>query len=319
MVQIVILGIAFFCVALLVVSAYAWVDRRRLAAAELTRSRLLGDTKGQVQAITIFKDERASDVGFLDRLLTGKGLTEWMVRELERAGSRRKPGEVILTAAVAGGGAFFVGQLFLEPALTLLAAVAAAASPFMVIRRNQRKRIARFEELLPDAIDMLVNALRAGYSLQAAMEFVGKEMPDPLGPEFSRFYEEQRLGIDVRRALVDMQERVDSADFRMFVTSLLVQRETGGNLGEILGNIGKLMRERVAFRGHVDALMSEPKMSANVLGVLPFFVFAIIMIMNPEYIRPLLATPMGNLMAIYAICSVVVGYWVMRKIAQVDF
>lgn len=319
MLQIVILGVAFFCVALLVVSAYAWLDRRRLATEQLTRSRLLGDSRAQAQEISIFRDDRASDVGFLDRLLSGKGITGWMSRELTRAGSKRKPAEIFLTAAVSGVLVTLAGQRFLTPGLAIVLGVAAAATPFVLVKRRQGKRVERFEELLPDAIDMLVNALRAGYSLQAAMEFVGKEMPDPLGPEFARFYEEQRLGIDVRRALTDMQDRVDSSDFRMFVTSLLVQRETGGNLGEVLGNIGALMRERVAFRGHVDGLMAEPKMSANVLGSLPFFVAGIIMLMNPTYLTPLFTTPTGTVMAVYAICSVAVGYFVMRKIAQVDF
>lgn len=319
MIQMVILGVAFCCVALLVVSAYAWLDRRRLANAELTRSRLLGDARAQAQVVSIFRDDRVSDVGFLDRLLSGKGVTGWMSRELTRAGSRRKPAEIFLTAAVSGVFVALAGQRFLTPGLAIVLGVVAAATPFVLIRRRQRKRVERFEELLPDAIDMLVNALRAGYSLQAAMEFVGREMPDPLGPEFARFYEEQRLGIDVRRALTDMQDRVDSADFRMFVTSLMVQRESGGNLGEVLGNIGALMRERVAFRGHVDGLMAEPRMSANVLGALPFLVFGIIMLMNRTYLTPLFTTPMGNLMVVYGICSVVVGYFVMRKIAQVDF
>lgn len=317
--QLVILGVAFFCVALLVVSAYAWLDRRRLSAAELTRRRLLGDSGAQAQEVSIFRDDRASDVGFLDRMLSGKGITGWMSGELARAGSRRRPAEVFLTSAVCAVAVLMGGQRFVAPYLAVVLALMAAAAPFAWVRRMQHKRVERFEELLPDAIDMLVNALRAGYSLQAAMEFVGREMPEPLGPEFARFYEEQRLGIDVRRALMDMQERVDSADFRMFVTSLLVQRETGGNLGEVLGNIGALMRERVAFRGHVDGLMAEPRMSANVLGALPFFVFGIIMVMNPAYLQPLFTTPTGTLMSVYAVLSVVVGYLVMRKIAQVDF
>jgi tight adherence protein B len=163
-----------------------------------------------------------------------------------------------------------------------------------------------------------VNALRAGYSLQAAMEFVGNELPAPLGPEFARFYDEQRLGVDVRLALVAMQERVGTTDIKMFVTSLLIQRETGGNLGEVLGNLAALMRERVAFRGTVATLTAEPKMSARVLAGLPVVVFLFLSTTNKDFLKPLLTTDTGHFMLAYAVVSVFVGYFVMMRIAKVD-
>jgi tight adherence protein B len=140
---------------------------------------------------------------------------------------------------------------------------------------------------------MLVNALRAGYSLQAATEFVGNELPAPLGPEFARFYDEQRLGVEVRTALMRLQERVGTYDIRMLVTALLIQRETGGNLGEVLSNIASLIRERVAFRGRVDTLTAEPKMSAIVLALLPVTVFGLLYLSSPDFLQPLLVTPHG--------------------------
>ena len=165
---------------------------------------------------------------------------------------------------------------------------------------------------------MLVNALRAGYSLQAAMEFVGSEVPAPLGTEFARFYDEQRLGVEVRTALSRLQDRVGTYDVKMFVTALLIQRETGGNLAEVLGNISILMRERVAFRGQVDTLTAEPKMSANVLTGLPISVFLLVYFMNPGYMQPLLTTPQGHTLLAYSISSIIVGYMVLMKIAKVD-
>jgi tight adherence protein B len=186
------------------------------------------------------------------------------------------------------------------------------------MRRAQRARLAKFEQQLPEALDMLVNALKAGYSLQAGMEFVGKESAEPLGPEFSRFYDEQRLGVDVREALLNLQERVGTADIKMFVTSLLIQRETGGNLGEILTNISNLMRERVAFRGQVATLTAEPKMSARVLSALPFAAFLLLSMMNRDFMRPLFTTPTGKMFATYAIISVIIGYFTMMKIADID-
>ena len=191
--------------------------------------------------------------------------------------------------------------------------------PFAWLRWRQKKRITAFEQQLPDAIDMLVSAMRAGYSFQAATQFIGEEMIDPLGPEFARFYEEQRLGMDVRTALVAMQSRLDSLDLKMFVTAVLIQRETGGNLSEVLSNLADLVRQRIAMRGQIQTLIAEPKLSARFLAILPIIVFLILSATNPHFFDPMTApgSPGRLILSITAI-SVVVGYMIMMKIADVD-
>jgi tight adherence protein B len=190
--------------------------------------------------------------------------------------------------------------------------------PVLLLRREGSQRVKKFEQQLPEALDMLVNSLRAGYSLQAAMEFVGGEVPAPLGPEFARFYDEQRLGVEVREALLRLQERVGTYDIRMFVTALLIQRETGGNLAEVLGGIATLMRERVAFRGQVDTLTAEAKGSAKVLSALPVVVFAAMYVLNPEFLEPLLTTQTGHQLIALAIGLVVTGYFALTKLAEIE-
>ena len=317
--QALILVLVFLGTAALIAGGYAFANRRRLSAAEASRARLMGLSGDRPSgAVSILRDDRASGVGFLNSLLEGKSFTAWMARELTRAGSKRKVGEFVLGSVVAGVLGFFLVDRFAGPAIGLLVAVLAVFVPFLNVRRLQGKRNAKFEEQLPDAIDMLVNAMRAGYSLQAAMEFVGKEVPDPLGPEFSRFYDEQRFGVDARTALLNMQERVGTGDLKMFVTSLLIQRETGGNLGEILTNLSTLMRDRVAFRGQVKTLTAEGKMSQKVLTALPIGLFFFLVVSNREYMNVLLTTEKGHLMLTYAGISVIVGYFVMSKIARVE-
>jgi tight adherence protein B len=318
-VQILILILVFAGTVLLLVGTFAFVNRRRLSESDaaLSRLRVVGDRPGAA-ASSILRDERVSDMPFLNRLLSGQSFTATLGVELARAGSKRKPGEFVLISAVAAIVAFAVGQSFVGAPLALLLGFAGAMLPYFSMKRQQAARTKKFEDQLPDALEMLVNALKAGYSLQAAMEFVGQEMPAPLGPEFGRFYDEQRLGVEVRTALLSMQERVGTADFNMFVTSLLIQRETGGNLGEVLGNLGALMRERVAFRGTVATLTAEPKMSARILGVLPLLLFMLIATMNPDFIQPLIQTDLGHKLLAYAIVSVAVGYAVMMRIAKVD-
>jgi tight adherence protein B len=211
-----------------------------------------------------------------------------------------------------------MGQRFGGPVYALVFAVLGGLVPTFLLIRAKKRRVSRFETQLPEGLDMLVNALKAGYSLQAAMEFVGGQITAPLGPEFARFYDEQRLGIDVRTALLRMQERIGTADARMFVTSLLVQRETGGNLGEVLTNLATLMRERVAFRGEVETLTAEPKFSARVLTSLPLVVYIGLRVFEPDFIKPLHTQPEGPYILAYAAVSCLIGYMIMMKIADIE-
>ena len=311
-----LLAAVFFGTVLLIVGAWTFVNRDRLAAAESARARLQGGME-IVSAVEILRDERLSDIPVLNKMLAGRAIADQLQVELQRAGSTRKPGEVI-TACLAGAVlGLLVGQRW-GPLGALLVAALGGGLPIFLLKRAQAKRQAAFEVQLPEALDMLVNALRSGYSLQAAMDFVGTEIPAPLGPEFARFYDEQRLGMEVRMALLRFQERVGTVDARMFITSLLIQRETGGNLGEVLTKLADLMRERVAFRGQVRTLTAEPKMSARVLACLPIAVFLLINFLNPGFMEPLITTQQGHYLIAYAGISVVIGYLVMAKIADVD-
>jgi tight adherence protein B len=315
--QLLVLAAVFFGLVFLIVAIYGWINRESLEASEAAREQLRAGGVGPIAAINILRDDRSSEIPFLNSLLAGRALTSSIAIQLERAGSDQKTGQFLLTSLACAVGGLVVGQRY-----ALLAAVALGAIglflPYLWMRRKQAKRQSMFEAQLPESLDMLVNALQAGYSLQAAMEFVGRETPAPLGPEFGRFYDEQRLGMEVRMALLRFQERVGTLDARMFVTSLLIQRETGGNLGEVLTNLATLMRERVTFRMQLATLTAEPRMSAKVLASLPLAVVLLISAINPDFVRPLIDTPMGHKLIAYAACSVAVGYLVMSRIANVD-
>src|SRR6476661_998346 len=315
--QLLILTTVFFGIVFLVVAVYGLVNREALEASDAAREQLRTGASGTVSSVSILRDDRSSEIPFLDRLLTGRALTTRIAIELERAGSSQKAGQFLLTSVACAVGGLVFGQRY-----NIFVALAFAAIglflPLLWLRRQQRKREAAFEAQLPESLDMLVNALQAGYSLQAAMEFVGRETPVPLGPEFGRFYDEQRLGMEVRMALLRFQERVGTLDARMFVTSLLIQRETGGNLGEVLSNLATLMRERVTFRMQLATLTAEPRMSAKVLACLPLAVVLLISVMNPNFMQPLFQTDFGHKLIAYAAVSVLMGYFVMSRIANVD-
>ncbi len=309
---------------LLVVGAFVFVNRRRLAAADVVRSRLGGgevNTGGLLRSTaptSILRDSRVSDIPLLEQMLSGRGLTFWLEKEIAQAGSRQRPGEVVLFCLLSALIGLTAGQWAGGGALAVLGLVFGAPIPLLVLRQRKKARKEKFTNQLPEALDLLINALRAGYSLQAAIEFAGRETSAPLGPELMRFYDESRLGVDARTALIALQERVGTEDVKMFVTSLLLQRETGGNLTEILGNIGNLVRQRLAFRGQVETLTAEPKLSAYILTALPFLVFGFIYTTSPEYVKPLITTPQGHNMIAYAIVSMALGFFIMMRIADAE-
>ena len=302
---------------LAILAAYVLINRKRLAAADTLRDRLAPMMPGSAGAATILKNEKASDIAALDRLLAGKGITALIAALLERAGSRMSVGEFVLLSAVCASVGLLVGHR-LGLLATPLAGILFGAAPYLYLKRKQATRLKMFQAQLPEAIDMLVNAMKSGYSLQAAIKFAGDEMPQPLGPEFGRVYDEQRLGMEMRNALLNLQERVDTLDCKMFVTALLLQRETGGNLAEVLSTLTVLMRERVGLRGHIETLTAEPKVSALVLSLLPIGLFLVVAMLNRDYLSPLWTAPVGRLLLIYAIVSMGFGYIVLRRIGQID-
>lgn len=180
------------------------------------------------------------------------------------------------------------------------------------------RRLQQVEAQLPDAIDLLVNALRAGHAIPSAMAFVGRELPAPVGPIFFRFHEEQQMGLGVRDSMIRLQERLGTLDARILVMAMLIQRETGGNLAETLGTIGTIIRERIDFRSQVQVLTAEARLSALVLSLLPPGLFAVLRVVNPGYLESLVGTSTGTRLIAYAGLSLVVGILWLRRIAAIE-
>jgi tight adherence protein B len=319
MTQLLILAAVFLGTVGVLIGGYLYINRSRLSAADAALRRLRErDGSTPTSARSIIRDSHVSDLPVLDRFLAGRGLTAFLAEQLQKAGDHGTPGAFLLRLAVFTLVGFAIGALLRGPIVGALGGLVGFLMPVMLLRGRQKKRLSKFRDQLPEAIDMLVSAMRAGYSFQAAMKFIGEEVTEPLGPEFARFYEEQRLGMEVRVALLALQSRVDSLDLKMFVTAVLIQRETGGNLSEVLGNIGSLMRERAALKADIETLTAESKMSARILSLLPLGVFILINLINPEFMQPMLASNTGVMMFVFAAISVMIGYWMMMKIADID-
>ena len=190
-----------------------------------------------------------------------------------------------------------------------------SSSWYLVWKR--KKRINKLVNQLPDVFELLGQALRAGHSLASGMQVIANELPEPAGTEFARVFHEQNLGIKIEDALSNFAERMDVLDVRLFVTAVLIQRQTGGDLSEVLEKISDVIRDRIKLHGTVKALTAEGRLSGYVLLALPFCVFGAMLKINYEYAELLWAHPTGQMMSMFAIVSMIMGWVMIKKIINI--
>nr|WP_315222004.1 type II secretion system F family protein [uncultured Duganella sp.] len=311
----------FAAVILLVEGAWLWWSgahgsgARRIAK----RLRLMAERgEGGVERIDILKRRtysrspalekqlrRIARLGTLDNLLLQAGV-RWSVAQFLACS---------LVMLVVG----LVGARMLDmPLLAACGVVALAmAVPWILLIRTRRERLSKLEEQLPEAADFLGRALRAGHSFANVMQMVGEEMPEPIAGEFKFAYEEINYGVPMNEALHNLAVRVPLTDLRYLVIAVLIQRESGGNLAEVLGNISRLIRARLKLLGQVRVMSAEGRMSAWILGILPLAVLLLMSISNPAYIRVLWTDPIGIRLMWYSGAVAVGGIFWMRKLIRI--
>ncbi len=205
----------------------------------------------------------------------------------------------------------------LHPTIVLPMGIMLASLPLIWLLLRRRRRFKHFAKQLPDALELISRALRAGHSLASGFNLISEEMRPPISKEFQRVFEEQNLGVPLEAALDNMTERVPNLDLRFFATAVILQRQTGGDLAEILDKIGYLVRERFKIWGQVQALTGEGRLSGIVLLALPPCLFLAVYRMNPEYVMPLFTDPLGRKMLAGGIIMQLIGALVIRKIVNI--
>jgi tight adherence protein B len=225
---------------------------------------------------------------------------------------------VVLSIAIGAGTAIAAGVLSRMPWAMLPAGVVGASVPVLVVMKKRSTRLGRFEEQFPEALDLLSRAIRAGHAFTTAMSMVADEAPDPIGPEFKKTFEEQNFGISVKEALMNLAERVPLIDVRFFVTAVLIQRETGGNLSEILDNLSHVVRERFKILRQVRVFTAHGRMTGYVLMALPAALALALSFINPDHVNVLFEDRMGRLMILSSIIMQVVGYVWIRQVVKIE-
>ncbi len=191
--------------------------------------------------------------------------------------------------------------------------------PWFFVLRKRAQRIAAFEEQFPDALDLLTRSIRAGHAFNTGLKVVAEETEDPLRQEFRQVYEEQRFGLPIEESLLGLADRVDLVDVRLFVTSVLIQKEAGGNLAEKLNNLSTIIRARFKFRRQVKIHTAHGRMTGTVIGIAPFIATLGLYLVNKDYMEPLFTEPGGRIMIGVALFSMLLGYFAIRRITDIDY
>ena len=259
-----------------------------------------------------------SDIPSLNELLSKISLMHRLDQLVISANSTLPLGVFILISCILAV-CFFLILFILSRGylIPFLFGIGAGITPFLYLLMKKRQRMGKFERQLPDALDLMARSLKAGHAFSGGLQMVAHEFDDPIGNEFLKTLNEINLGSSVEQALKNLTARIDVPDLKFFAVSVIIQRETGGNLADILENTANLIRERFKLLGKIKALSAEGKLTAIILVGLPFAVVFFLTILSPQYLRGLVDDPAGMVFVIIALCMMGVGIAIIRKIINI--
>jgi tight adherence protein B len=318
-----LIAIAVFVVVSLTVFTIGSLLDQRSARARLLRDRLASVQKAAErqpsEELALVRDEMLSEIPALDSLLRRSGRIANLQTLLSQADLRIRAGTILMLCVLSGMGlALVVLILSPFPQFAWLGMIVGAMLPYSYASFRRTRRFQKFEELFPEAIDTLARAVRAGHAFTTALELISNEISEPISSEFRKLFEEQKFGLPVRDALLNLTERVPLVDVKFFVTAVMLQRETGGNLAEILDNLSYLIRERFKIMRQVRVYTAQGRLTMMLLMGLPPIIVITMLIMNPAFIQPLFADPIGHTLIVAGLTLQTVGYFVIRRIIRIQ-
>jgi tight adherence protein B len=268
---------------------------------------------------TVVKRSAEGPLPSLDRVVSKTSAGSWLARLIDQSGTRTTVSAVLVMALTAGAAAAIGAEMFVRLPFTPLAAgLFGAAAPFAWLRHRRTARLKKFEEQFPEALDLLSRAIRAGHAFQTAMGMVADELPQPVGPEFRKTFDEQNFGLPLREALAQLADRVPLLDVRFFVTAVLIQRDTGGNLSEILDNLAHVVRERFKILRQVRVHTAHGRFTGYVLLALPAALGIVLSFINPEHMGLLFHEHLGQMLLMAAMVLQTIGFLWIRKVIKIE-
>lgn len=312
----------------LVIGAW-WLLTRSMqnADADRIKNRLMGGGKrgkkssGASGSVSLLSEEDTTTGKFILRLLSKVQLNDQLRALLEQAGLKWNVARLLHMCLALALGAFALGWLFIPAQYQMLAvipALAAGALPILQVARMRRKRMHRFEEQFPESLEFVARSMRAGHAFSVSLEMLHREFQEPLAGEFRRAFEEHNLGLPLDTALQKLAKRVPSLDVHFFVSAVLLQKRTGGNLAEILDKLAYVIRERFKLRGKIRAISAHGRMTGMALSSIPIAVACLMLLTNPEYVTFFVREEVGNVMAGAAVLLQMLGYAIIQKIVDIE-
>src|SRR5262245_27106001 len=316
----------FLVVVIGTVVVYLGMGKAADSDVQRVKDRLLGRTTvekskdGAAEAPALMKSDE-HDASIAQRILNNLQLAERVQSLIEQAGLRWTSAKLMQLALLCAGGGFCLAWYMLPPPFDKFAwgiALAGFCMPFLYVIRMGKARMKKFEEQFPDSLEFVARSMRAGHAFSVSLEMIHREFSEPLAGEFRRTFDEQNLGLPLENALQNLAKRVPLLDVHFFVSSVLLQKRTGGNLSDLLDKLATLIRERFKLRGRIKAISAHGRITATTLSIIPLGVAFLMFYTNREYIEFFVKDPVGNQMAGVAIAFQLVGYLIMKKIVTIE-
>ncbi len=316
-----LLGLVLFAIAISSIELVLYARRLVASPDRKTLKRRLKDLPSQDREAlleSILREESFSEVPLLNRVLRKIGFVRSLKRLKEQANASQAISFYILLSLLLAFSGFMLAS-FLSPVWTAytLATLVGGSVPWLYLLRKRHQRMERFRHQLPEAMEFIARSLKAGHAFTSGLKLAADQMDDPLGVEFAATLHEINFGVRVSDALRHLAQRVDCPDLQIFVVAVILQRETGGNLAEIMESNAYIIRERFKFQNHVKTLSVEGKLSGIVLFILPIVVFLVIQILNPDYMAVLYTTSFGQNLLWLAGGMMIIGLLIIRKMVHI--
>jgi tight adherence protein B len=301
-----------------------WVFASAEGSQEQVRKRMSAVHKAERRGdvglgLKLVRDEMMSGVPWLHQLMLKWSWASKLQEYVMQSGLTLKPAKLLMISAILGlgsylGAGYFLPRLYFSVPIGIVAALL----PIAYVAFMRRTRLRRFEEHFPEALDLLGRAVRAGHAFTTGLEMISKECPEPLAGEFRTAFEEQNFGLPLRDALLNLSERIPLIDVRFFVTALLIQKETGGNLAEILDGLARVIRDRFRIYREVQVRTAQGRLTAGILIALPIAMLLILTALNPKYVGVLFTDPMGPVVLVTAAIMQIIGSAILWKIIHFE-
>ncbi len=303
--------------------AVAWLFDRRNSRARVIKDRLAAERKAPERApeeeLALLRDEQLSQIPALDTFLRRSTRVSDLQKMLAQGDISLRVSNFLGISALTGVAATIIAYVLSKRVdVAWIALLVGFVLPYSYASIRRNKRFEKFEELFPEAIDTLARAVRAGHAFTTALEMITAEVSEPVSGEFRQLFEEQKFGMPVRDALLNLTDRMPLVDVKFFVTAVMLQRETGGNLAEILDNLSYVIRERFKIQRQVRVYTAQGRLTMALLMGMPPIIVTTMLLLNPSFIRPLFSDPIGHFLLVAGITLQTIGYFVIRKIIRIQ-